>query len=189
MSLRKSHERTAAFLAAHRRNAQRCTGPKTPKGKARSSLNALKHGQYAHNLLTRMRAAGVREVASVLKFRNRASRLFQGKDARTLAERSANTMALAIWREHKVRRNLSPFRRPSDSLSLGEKAVAPSRLVGTASTPLSALARGEARGVSFSHAPDPHATDLTLLTPEQLEQIKLLFSQSSRKNESEESGR
>ena len=31
-------------LAANRKNAQRCTGPKTPPGKARSSRNACKHG-------------------------------------------------------------------------------------------------------------------------------------------------
>jgi hypothetical protein len=34
-------------LDANRANAQRCTGPKTPAGKAASSLNALKHGLTA----------------------------------------------------------------------------------------------------------------------------------------------
>ncbi len=39
--LRKSPTRTEAFHAANRRNAQKCTGPRTPEGKARVSLNGL----------------------------------------------------------------------------------------------------------------------------------------------------
>lgn len=38
---------TSKQLAANRRNAQRSTGPRTPKGKARSRWNALKHGVLA----------------------------------------------------------------------------------------------------------------------------------------------
>jgi len=56
--LRKSPTRTEAFLAANRRNAQKCTGPRTPEGKARSSLNALKNGRYAHRLPEKLEAAG-----------------------------------------------------------------------------------------------------------------------------------
>ena len=38
---------TPKQLAANRRNAQQCTGPRTPEGKARSRWNAVKHGVLA----------------------------------------------------------------------------------------------------------------------------------------------
>ncbi|MHB9026646.1 MAG: hypothetical protein ACYC7E_21145, partial [Armatimonadota bacterium] len=36
---------------ANRQNAQHSTGPRTPEGKARSSMNALKHGFFAKEAL------------------------------------------------------------------------------------------------------------------------------------------
>ncbi len=59
MSLRKPPIQTPAFLAAHRKNALKCTGPRTVAGKARSSLNALKDGRHARGLLGRLRTAGL----------------------------------------------------------------------------------------------------------------------------------
>ena len=42
---------TEKQIEANRRNAQSSTGPKTPEGKARSSLNALKHGLTSAQVL------------------------------------------------------------------------------------------------------------------------------------------
>ncbi len=50
MSLRQSPTRTPAVLAANRANAQKSTGPRTARGKAQVTLNALKHGGYAGRL-------------------------------------------------------------------------------------------------------------------------------------------
>ena len=44
MSLRKSPALTPALLAACRRNAQKSTGPRTARGKARVRMNALREG-------------------------------------------------------------------------------------------------------------------------------------------------
>jgi len=65
LMLRKSPTRTEAFLAANRRNAQKCTGPRTSEGKARSSLNALKNGRYTERLPEKLEAAGYRSAAAL----------------------------------------------------------------------------------------------------------------------------
>ena len=45
MSLRKSPTLTPALLEANRRNAQKSTGPRTGRGKARSRWNGLRKGR------------------------------------------------------------------------------------------------------------------------------------------------
>jgi len=42
---------TAAQIAANRANALKSTGPRTPEGKAASSMNALKHGMDAASIV------------------------------------------------------------------------------------------------------------------------------------------
>ena len=54
MPLRKSPTRTPAFLAANRAHAQKCTGPRTPEGKARVALNALHHGLKARSFFSHL---------------------------------------------------------------------------------------------------------------------------------------
>jgi hypothetical protein len=41
-------------VAARRANAQKCTGPRTPEGKATARLNALKHGFFSCDVVNRV---------------------------------------------------------------------------------------------------------------------------------------
>jgi len=50
---------TEKQIAANRRNAQKCTGPKTREGKFKSSLNALKHGLYSHHYILSTEDEGI----------------------------------------------------------------------------------------------------------------------------------
>ncbi len=61
----RSPKLTPARLAACRANARKSTGPRTARGKARSSLNALKHGRYARKLTRTLERAGEREQLQV----------------------------------------------------------------------------------------------------------------------------
>ena len=100
MSLRKSPTRTPAFLAANRLNAQKCSGPKTPAGKARSSLNALKHGRYARRLPEQLNTAGMRQAADLwnLAFRE-IVRTFRPRDSWEAAQafRFASEVVGVAW--------------------------------------------------------------------------------------------
>jgi len=119
MGLRKSPERTPAFLAAQRRNARKCTGPKTPQGKTRASLNSLKHGRRAHNLSAKVSDAGLRLDAHALrKIRDNYRLLLGGtKAADVAARRSVNREALRVWSEHQVQPPL--LRAISDGMLAG----------------------------------------------------------------------
>jgi len=44
-------------IEANRRNAQKCTGPKTPEGRAASKMNALKHGIFLKDMIVKATAA------------------------------------------------------------------------------------------------------------------------------------
>jgi len=58
MSLCRPKTKTPALLAACRANARKGTGPRTPEGKCRSRLNALKHGRYSPNFRESLAQAG-----------------------------------------------------------------------------------------------------------------------------------
>jgi hypothetical protein len=99
--LRKSPARTEAFLAANRRNAQKCTGPRTPEGKARVSLNALKHGRYAERLPEKLEAAGYRSAAALYaQIRQEVVTTFEAEDPVELkrAERVTVLVWTMVWR-------------------------------------------------------------------------------------------
>ena len=46
---------SAKQIAANRQNAEKSTGPRTPQGRAASSMNALKHGILSRQVLVRAR--------------------------------------------------------------------------------------------------------------------------------------
>ncbi|MGO9274147.1 MAG: hypothetical protein ACLQOO_28580 [Terriglobia bacterium] len=99
--LRKSPTRTEAFLAANRRNAQKCTGPRTPEGKARVSLNALKHGRYAERLPEKLEAAGYRSAAALYaRIRSEVVTTFGAEDPVDMkrAERVTSLVWTMAWR-------------------------------------------------------------------------------------------
>ncbi|HEV3278449.1 MAG TPA: hypothetical protein VG860_16650 [Terriglobia bacterium] len=58
MPLRRSPLLTPAALAARRSNALKSTGPRTPRGKAWSCLNALRHGRRSHDLRHKIERTG-----------------------------------------------------------------------------------------------------------------------------------
>ena len=94
--LRKSPTRTEAFLAANRRNAQKCTGPRTPEGKARSSLNALKNGRYAERLPEKLEAAGYRSAAALhAQIRREVVTTFKAEHPADL--KRAERVAALVW--------------------------------------------------------------------------------------------
>jgi hypothetical protein len=88
MGLRKSPERTPAFLAAHGRNIQKCADPKTPRGTGRSSLNALKHGRFP-------------KLKKCPRRTNNLSRRRRGAKPSKASKRAGISIlcALAAWRE------------------------------------------------------------------------------------------
>jgi len=63
MSLLRSPKLTPAALAARRANSLKSTGPRTERGKAWSSLNALRHGWDARDLRGKIERTGDKEAA------------------------------------------------------------------------------------------------------------------------------
>jgi hypothetical protein len=66
LSLRRSPQLTPTSLAARRANALRSTGPRTAAGKARSCLNALRHGRRARDLRAMIARTGDSEALFLL---------------------------------------------------------------------------------------------------------------------------
>lgn len=109
--LRGSPRLTPASLAARRANALKSTGPRTARGKAWSSLNALRHGWHARNLRAQIERTGDQEA--LLLFDWIFTRFFELSDMTT--ERDWNyhlRLAGRVWC-HVSGRSLLPRVRKS----------------------------------------------------------------------------
>jgi len=94
--LRKSPTRTEAFLAANRRNALKCTGPRTPEGKARSSLNGLRNGRYVQGLREKLETAGLRSGRALYdQIRSEIITTFKVEDPLELKQ--VDRVATMVW--------------------------------------------------------------------------------------------
>jgi hypothetical protein len=60
IGLIKRRELTTREFAARRRNARKSTGPRTASGKARVTLNALKHAERSRSMIRFLRLLGIR---------------------------------------------------------------------------------------------------------------------------------
>ncbi len=90
--------RTPAQAEAARRNGALSRGPATPEGKARSSMNALKHGLATadHLLLEGEDRAAYEELLANLLEENEPGTELEGQLVRRLAS--------ALWRQHRADR-------------------------------------------------------------------------------------
>lgn len=90
-------------IEANRSNAQKSTGPRTPEGKARSRLNALKHGLHAKHLIL----DGPEDEAEFHRFLRALRADFRptGHAERQLVDQ----LAASVWRLQRCRRQETDF--------------------------------------------------------------------------------
>jgi hypothetical protein len=103
---------TKRHAEANRRNAMRSTGPKTIAGRARSRMNALKHGLTAQEITVSEEEAA--------KFAAFCDDLIQDlAPIGTLEEELAQTVATSSWRLRRVPRLEVSIITHHDESSLG----------------------------------------------------------------------
>ena len=88
---------TKIQIEANRRNATKSTGPRTPKGKAHSSRNALKHGLLAEQVI--IVGENVNELSD-LEQRLTA----EYRPAGVLERELVNQMVASLWRLYRLRK-------------------------------------------------------------------------------------
>jgi hypothetical protein len=103
MSLVKSPVLTAVRLAANRANARLSTGPRTPAGKRRIVLNALKHGRYSRAFRANLIKAGA-DTELFDWIHARIVDCFSPRNARQdwQAERLAREIWCYAWQEERA---------------------------------------------------------------------------------------
>jgi hypothetical protein len=107
MPLRKSPVRTPALVGANRANSLKSTGPRTPRGKARASLNALKHGRHARRLPEKLVRAGyLRELAVYSRVHSIIVRAFLAHGP--FEEGVAAALAAKVWCLPRLVRKTKP---------------------------------------------------------------------------------
>lgn len=82
---------------ANRENALKSTGPKTPEGKSRSSMNALKHGLSAQTMVV-----PGEDAAQLEAFHDSVRDLCQPRDA--IEESIVRQFVIADWRGRRYAR-------------------------------------------------------------------------------------
>ena len=88
---------TEAQLAANRRNAEKSTGPKTERGKARAAQNALRHGLRARNVISFDESE-----PDFLAFHAEQRAAFEPADA--IEEHLVERVAMCAWRLRRLYR-------------------------------------------------------------------------------------
>jgi len=105
----KKHRLSAAGIAARRKNAQKSTGPRTPLGKFRSSLNRLKYDPLSVKLTALMLFWG-EDVREYRKMHRQLIALFLPRDLRQ--SMCVTELAEAWWEKVRALRGfpIQPFR-------------------------------------------------------------------------------
>jgi hypothetical protein len=121
LSLRRSPQLTPTSLAARRANALKSTGPRTAAGKARSCLNALRHGRRARDLRAKIACTGDSEALFLLDWFHHHILLFwRPRKERTW--RYTIRLAARVWCFMNGR-SLRPRAGDTQEEARGERAV------------------------------------------------------------------
>jgi hypothetical protein len=114
---KRNHQVSDRQMAANHSNAQKSTGPKTLRGKARVALNAIKHGAYvkADNVRRQLMAQRGEDPAEYEQLHQDLIDSCQPEDA--LQAMAVKTIGDKTWDKLKLRRTLLEWQLGSAQLS------------------------------------------------------------------------